>query len=328
MGMKNTDTNDSEGCCVMHKPRILVVGSANMDFVMRVDRLPLAGETVISSGTYEYIPGGKGANAAVAAARLGAEVLFCARLGNDLHGARLKEFYLSNGIASRFLTADKKRATGLAGILVEKDGTNRIVVYPGANEGITEDDLEDALLSYPDALFLQFEISDEIVRAAVHMAEKGNVPVFIDAGPARESYPLERLGKIEVFSPNETEAERYTGIAPTNANNALHACIRLRNRINAKYIVLKLGSRGAYVYDGVYSEIIPTYESDVVDTTAAGDAFSAAMTLEYLRSGDIVRAVKFANAVGTLTVMKPGASSSLPYAAEVDEFIKNRQIAL
>ncbi len=312
----------------MNKPRILVVGSANMDFVMRVNIIPNAGETVISNGSYEYIPGGKGANAAIAAARIGADVLFCARLGNDLHGNKLKEFYLANSINPRFITLDKKRATGLAGIIVEKNGNNRIIVYPGANEGITEDDLEEALLSYPDALFLQFEIADDIVQAAVNMANRSDVPVFIDAGPAREDYPLNKLGKIEVFSPNETETEKFTGIAPTNANNALHACIKLMNRIEAKYIVLKLGSRGAYVYDGVYSEIIPTYESEVVDTTAAGDAFSAAMTFEYLRSKDIVRAVKFANAVGTLTVTKHGASSSIPYIGEVEEFIKNRQIEL
>ncbi len=308
--------------------RILVVGSANMDFIMNVKRAPEAGETVVSYDRYEYVPGGKGANAAVAAARLGADVMFATRLGNDRNGEILRQVYESCGIAPRYIKTDKKHPTGLAGIVVEKNGSNRIITFPGANTAIDDDDLEEAFMCYPDALFMQFEIADDIILKAVKTANENKIPVFIDAGPAKVEFPFGNLGALEVFSPNETETYAYTGISPINAATALHACIKLRNKIDAKYIVLKLGSRGALVYDGVYSEIIPPYENEVVDTTAAGDAFTAALTYEYIKSGDIIRAAKFANVVGSIVVSRAGAYPSLPTADEVARFIQRKNIIL
>ncbi len=308
--------------------RVLVVSSANMDFVMRVGKLPEAGQTVIERRSYDYVPGGKGANSAVALARLGADSVFCARLGNDSHAQRLISLYKDDGIDTRFIINDRNAPTGLASIIVEENGNNRIVVYPGANAYLTPDDVEDAITCIPDAVLLHFEIPTDAVAAATQFAKQRGIPVFIDAGPARRNYPLDRLGPLEVISPNETETYALTGIMPQTMNDCLRAASVLMQKVQTKYVVIKLGDRGAYIHDGKYSEVVISHEVEVVDTTAAGDAFTAAMTLEYLKTGNIVRAVKYANVVGALVVGKAGASSSIPTAAQVEEFIAKNEIVL
>ncbi len=310
------------------KKRVLVVSSANMDFVMNVGRVPEAGQTVIERREYAYVPGGKGANAAMALAKLGADSIFCTRVGNDTHGQRLKNLYTESGIDARFVKMDRSAATGLASILVEEDGNNRIIVYPGANMNLTEDDIEDAFTCLPDALFMQLEIPDEAVITASKYAKKHGIPIFLDAGPARTDFPLDRLAPLEVISPNESETYALTGIMPNNSENCLRAAVTLMSKVDCKYVVIKLGGRGAYIHDGRYSQLLAAYEGEVVDTTAAGDAFTAAMTLEYLKTGDIIRAVKYANAVGTMVVGKAGASSSIPNEDQVAEFIRSRGIVL
>ncbi len=304
------------------KQRILAVGSTNTDFVARVDHVPDAGETIISDGTYAFVPGGKGANAAVAAARLGADVVFCARVGNDGNGKMLRSTYEAEHIDTRYLVTDKKLSTGLAAIFVESNGSNRITVFPGANSALCRDDVEEALTSYPDAMLIQFEIPLDTVYFAVEQANKGEVPVFIDAGPIIPDLDLSRLGKIEIFSPNESEAFSLTGIKPYDPESYIKICLDLYSKLDTKYVVLKLGHRGCYVYDGKMGIAIPSYSVNAVDTTAAGDAFTAAMTYEYLRSGDIKSACRYANAVGALTVTKSGALPSLPTEEEVLRFIR------
>lgn len=307
------------------KKRVLVVSSANMDFVMNMSRIPLAGETMIENGSYDYIPGGKGANSAVAFSKLGGDCVFCTRLGNDAHGARLRQVYKDSGIDTRFIFTDKTAKTGLAAIIVEESGANRITVYPGANFKLARNDIEEAFTCYPDAVFLQFEIPDSAIIATCEFAAKQGVPVFIDAGPARSDFPLDKLGTIEVFSPNESETRIYTGITPNTVENCLRAAIRLSTMVKAKYYVLKLGDRGAFVYDGRYHRIMPSLEVKAIDTTAAGDAFTAALTLDYLNTGDIYHACEYGNIVGAITVQRKGASVSIPTAEEVGLFIEQRK---
>lgn len=307
------------------KPRILVMSSANMDLMLRMRTLPRPGETVVEE-KYAYIPGGKGANAAVAAARLGADCVFCTRLGNDINGKLLREFYHDNHIDTRFITVDPEARTGLAAVMVEQNGANRIVVYPGANARIEPSDADDALSCLPDALFLQMEIAPETVIYASERAKYKCIPVFVDAGPAKKDFPLEKLQNVEIFSPNEVETEIFTGIRPDTMQNCMKACMALQKRVKAKYYVLKLGERGAYLYDGKFYQFVAAYDVKAVDTTACGDAFSAALTLEYLRSGNISRAVEFANIVGALTVMRAGAASSIPTEARVRDFITKNNL--
>lgn len=308
------------------KPRILAVGSTNIDFVANVEKVPSAGETIISGGAYSFVPGGKGANAAVAAARLGADVIFCARVGNDTYGKMLRTTYENEGIDTRYVTFDKEQSTGLAAIYVESSGANRITVFPGANHTLTEDMVEEAFTSYPDALLIQFEIPKDIVISSVRQANADGVPVFIDAGPIIPDLDLSSLGKIEIFSPNESEAFALTGIRPTDAESYIRICLDLYSRLDVKYIVLKLGDRGCYIYDGHMGEAVPSYNVAAVDTTAAGDAFTAALTFEYLRSGSIRSACRYANAVGAITVTKKGAFPSLPTEKQVLDFIKSSQL--
>lgn len=305
--------------------RVLVVGSANMDFVMNVRTLPNKSETIIERRNYEYIPGGKGANSALTLARLGADSIFCANLGADVHGQKLLELYRENGIDTRFIKTDKRFSTGLAAIMVEDNGDNRIVVYPGANRGLSPADVEDAMTCIPDAVLLQFEIPEEAVIAATKFAKMRNIPVFVDTGAVRKGSNIEELAPLEILSPNEMETFALTGVMPTNFDNCLKAATLLMQRVETKYVVIKLGERGAYIHDGRYSQFVSPYEVEAVDTTGAGDAFTAAMTLKYIEHHDIEKAVKYANAVGAIVVSKTGASSSLPTNSEVERFIEERE---
>ncbi len=304
------------------KSRVLVISSANMDFVQRMAKIPRAGETVVTDGTYSYIPGGKGANSAVAFARLGADTVFCSRVGRDRNGAALRRIYEREGIDTRFVAEDDENATGLASIIVEEGGANRIVVYPGANNHIHENEIEEAFTTYPDCVFMQFEIPFEAVATAASYAYDRGIPLFVDAGPVNESVELEKLKKAEIISPNETECEALTGIYPDSIENCLKASIRLCSMVEIRYVVLKLGRRGAFVYDGKYYHLVQGHRVSAVDTTAAGDIFSAALTYAYLKKGDILEAARFANLAAALSVTKEGAFPSIPTLAEVKEFSK------
>ncbi len=310
------------------KIRILTVSSANMDFVMNVRRLPAAGETMSESGSYSFVPGGKGANSAVAVQRLGGESVFCARLGNDANGNALKNLYIAEGIDTRFIVMDGKLPTGLAAIFVEPSGQNRIIVYPGSNTGLTERDITASMMCRPDALLMQTEIAAVTVLAAARHAASRGKPVLLDAGPADPDFPLEELPPLELFSPNEQETLVYSGIDPSNPQNCLRACMRLSERVRARFIVLKLGGRGCYIYDGKYYHCLPTYDVPCEDTTGAGDTFTAALTLEYLRTGDIVHAGKYANAAASISVSRAGAMPSIPTAEEVAAFVSYNGVEL
>ncbi len=297
--------------------RILVAGSSNIDFLLTTPYIPAPGETMLSSGKYAFTPGGKGANAAVAAKAMGADVVFCSRVGDDAYGDRLIALFNERGIDTRYIKVDRLEQTGLAVVMLEKSGANRIIVFSGANKKISDSDVEAAFSSYPDAVLTQFEIRPEAVIAAARLANDEGLPLFVDAGPADADFPLEKLERVEIFSPNETETEILTGIRPNNLENCLRASIALCNRVDIKYVVLKLGNRGCYVYDGKYCDLVSPYEVPVVDTTAAGDVFTAALTTEYLRTGKILDAAKFANAAGALAVSKLGAINSVPTEEEV-----------
>ncbi len=297
--------------------RILVAGSSSIDFRLATPYIPAPGETMLSAGRYNFAPAGKGANAAAAAAALGADAVFCSRVGDDAYGDRLIELFKERGIDTRYVKVDKTEQTGLNVVMVEKSGSNRVISYSGANAKISDTDIESAITCYPDGVLVQFELREEAVIAAAHHAAYDDIPLFVDAGPLKNDFPIEKLEKIEVFSPNEQETEILTGIRPNSLENCLRASIKLCNRVDIKYVVLKLGNRGCYVYDGKYCDLISPVEVNVVDKTAAGDVFTAALTTEYLRTGDILASARFANAAGALTVSKSGAISSIPTLDEV-----------
>jgi ribokinase len=308
-----------------NKPSILVVGSMNMDLVLKISRVPQAGESLIGE-TYQHIPGGKGANQAVAAARLGAQVSFAGRVGVDANGIKLREQMEKEGINTTFLKDDDEHQTGLAVILLEETGQNRILVYPGANMAIEDEDIEQVFQRDYDAALLQLEIPQKIVIKTFSLAKKRNIPVILDAGPAQD-FPLEEMQGLEILSPNETEAYALTGIQVDTIEEAEKAARILEKRSKARFIVIKMGSKGAVLYHNDNVQYFPAYNVQAVDTTAAGDAFTAAMGVEYIKHGDIAKAIQYANAVGALTVTRLGAQPSLPKSGEVDDFIKDSSIS-
>jgi ribokinase len=308
--------------------KILTVSSANMDLNMRVPVSPEKGETLMGI-SYKYVSGGKGANSATAVAKLGGESIFCAALGNDANGSTLRSIYEDTGIITDYIFTHPTLPTGLATVTVEADGANRIVVFSGANGALAGDyAIEVAKKTSPDAVFCHFEIPYDTVAALSHYCDKQGIPMFIDAGPADKNLDLSKLAPVFVFSPNETETEIFTGIAPNDEESCVLAAKKLMETVKAKYYVLKLGGRGVGVYDGENLTLIPTYPVKVVDTTSAGDSFTAAMTLEYMRSGDILHACRYGNAVASITVSRAGAGESIPNSDELAAFLKENGIVL
>ena len=306
--------------------RILVVSSANMDFVQRMHRIPARGETVTEDLSYAYVPGGKGANSAVAFARLGTACVFCTCLGDDENGKVLRALYEKEGIDTSHIAISREVPTGLASIIVEEDGSNRIIVYPGANAVISEEDIRAAFDCRPDAVYVQLEISQDAVVYASKLACERGIPFIVDAGPARADFPLSALGAVEIFSPNETETRIFTGIEPVDEASRLAAAKRLYETVNTKYVVLKLGSAGAYLYDGKSGVTLPSYSVKVVDTTAAGDTFTAALVRFYLDGEPIGRAVALANCAASISVSRAGASASIPTIEETMAFAAARNV--
>ena len=310
------------------QPRILTVSSANMDLNMRVKEAPVKGQTVFGK-SYSYVPGGKGANSASAIAKLGAESYFCTSLGNDNNGKALLTLYNRLGIRTEYIKTDSGLPTGLATVTVEDDGANRITVFSGANLSVSPEIAENAFYGVkPDAVFCHFEIPFETVVHISHICHNNGVPMFIDAGPADSALNLSLLSPVFVFSPNETETEIFTGICPDSEKSCYEAVKKLRSLVSAEYYVIKLGKRGAAVSDGDFLEFVPAFEVPVKDTTAAGDSFTAALTLEYVRSKDIIRSCRFGNAVAAVTVSRMGAAESIPTTDELSAFLCNKGIVL
>jgi ribokinase len=301
--------------------RILVAGSSSVDLLLNTPYIPAPGETLQTTGSYAFTPGGKGANTAVAVSSFGASSIFCTRVGDDTYGDRLITLFKEKGVDTRFVKVDRLEQTGLNVVTLEKGGKNRVISFSGANRKICEADIENAFSCYPDAVISQLEINPEAIVNAARLAADDGIKFFLDAGPARANFPLEKLERVEVLTPNETETEILTGIRPNTLENCLRASMALCNRVDIGYVVLKLGTRGCYVYDGKYCDLISPFDVEVVDRTAAGDVFTAALTSEYLRTNDILHSAKFANAAGALTVTKHGAIASIPTREEVESIL-------
>ena len=296
------------------KERILVVSSANVDLILNTDVIPKAGETVISKGDFAFVAGGKGANSARLCAALGCDTIFLCRLGDDRHGKRLIELYKKEGIDTRFIELDRDHPTGMAAVTV-CGGESRILVYPGANTALSAESVEEAFTTYPDGALVQMEIPDRAILAAGKFAKKTGAKLVVDAGPAKPGFPFAEMGGIDVFSPNETECAAYCGIVPATMEDCSRACIELGIKMRAKSVVLKLGERGAFVYDGMYTFMIPAYQVRAVDPTGAGDAFTAALTARIVSGDSLEDAARYANAAGAIATTHYGAYA--PTDAEI-----------
>ncbi len=297
-------------------PTIVVVGSVNMDLVVQCERLPREGETLFGRG-FQMIPGGKGANQAVAAARLGAKTVMAGRVGADPFGEQLLDNLRKEGIDTTPFRVDPAAPTGVALITIFESGNNSIVVAPGANMEMAPEDL-DALapvLAEADALITQFEAPLPVVERAFELAAEHGVTSVLDAGPAVEC-PDRILAKADLVSPNETEAEALTGVAVVDAASAERAAREILSK-GAKATVLKLGDKGCLVATPDRVEHVPGFAVDAVDTTAAGDAFTAGLALRIAEGADLFSAARYANAVGACACTKLGAQPAMPRPADV-----------
>lgn len=293
--------------------RIVVIGSINMDYVTQVDKLPERGET-ITAGNYYISPGGKGANQAVAAKRLGADVLMIGALGNDGAGQDLRGRLEKEGIdVSGILNTDT--ATGNAMITVDKNGSNTIVVFPGANskleiswiEGFKEE------IKNADCVITQLEIPMETVEASVKLAKKNGTKVILNPAPARE-IPAEVYRNTDIITPNETELAKLTGTEDIKKGAEI-----LLGR-GVQEVVVTLGDKGSYYLSKDKELLVKPVKIDAIDSTAAGDSFNAALAVALNEKIDVEASLRFSNIVGALTTTKAGAQDSLPYRDEVDNF--------
>jgi len=297
-------------------PDILVIGSLNADLVVRAPHFPQPGET-ISGEDLKVIAGGKGANQAVAAARLGANVSMLGRVGNDNFGDFLLDNLKSNHVDTTFIRRDKA-STGTATIIVDSNGQNSIVLSAGANGKVSTEDI-DKIQTDAKILLLQLEIPLETVLYAARWAKKKNMMVILNPAPARE-LPDELISLVDVIVPNESELSLLTGLPVTDIASAEDAARALLQR-GAKHVILTMGSRGALIVDTYTSTQVDTFKVDVVDTTAAGDAFIGGFA-SVLDSSSLLDAVRYGCACGALAVTKFGAQPSLPTKEEVDKFIQ------
>ncbi len=305
----------------MNKPKILVVGSMNMDlFLQQANRIGNHGESVIC-GDYGYATGGKGSNQALAAARLGGDVVAVGRLGKDANGDRLMESLNSAGVDTRYIVRDEEAQTGLAVMLVDQSGKYVSYVSIGANYRVCLEDVRKALEAEAfDMIVMQLEIPLETVYQTVELAREKNIPVFLDAGPAMH-IPLDRLKGLYILSPNEAETEALTGINVDTAEGALKAAKWLYEQAEPRYVILKLGSRGALLYDGKSAQFIECFKVDAVDSTAAGDTFGACLAVQLCKGRPIEEAIVTAHAAAGICVSRVGAQVSIPTEKEVEDFL-------
>ena len=297
---------------------ITVLGSSNTDMVVKTSAFPRPGETIIG-GEFFMFSGGKGANQAVAAARMGGEVRFVSRVGDDIFGQRALEEFRKEGIDARFVSVDKDSPSGTALILVNGEGENEIVVAPGSNGTLTELEVNDAreAIEGSDFLLMQLEVPLSAVVHAARLAHAKGVKVILNPAPARalpdELYPL-----LHLITPNETEAEILTGIAVIDDASQKMAAKALLAK-GVAHVILTLGSKGVYYTDGVKELRVPAPKVEVLDTTAAGDVFNGVLAAWLSQSMPWEAVLSLAVKAASLSVTKMGAQASMPYRNEVEE---------
>lgn len=305
----------------MPNKSIVVVGSSNTDMIIKLERIPRPGETVLG-GEFVMAAGGKGANQAVAAARAGGTVSLVAKVGGDVFGTQAVAGFRKDKINVQYVFQDKQAPSGVALIFVARDGENSIAVASGANARLMPADLKKARTAITRAatLLMQLETPLETVRAAAEIAAKRGVRVILNPAPARK-LDNALLKLITIITPNETEAEWLTGMAVKNEADAAKAAAALRAR-GVRTVVITLGARGAFVASNELCQLVPGFKVKPVDTTAAGDVFNGALAVALTEGAPMLEAVRFANAAGALSTTQMGAQPSAPKRREILKMLK------
>lgn len=301
---------------------IVVVGSLNMDLVVRCKQLPVAGETVHGTGTAQ-VPGGKGANQAAAAARLGIQTAMVGCVGNDSFGHTLKQSLTTVGVDVSAVQSSPRTTTGLALITVEDSGQNTIIVDAGANNILSPADIERATpqIAAASLLLLQLEVPLTVVQAGIRIARQSNVRVLLNPAPVPTIASLpDEIWQADWLCPNESEAAKLTGINVNSAATAIDAAAALAKR-NSGSVLVTLGHRGVLLATPTVCLHASAFKIRAVDATAAGDAFAAAFAVALAEGCTNSEAIRFASAAGAIAASRPGASTSLPARADVEQLL-------
>jgi ribokinase len=305
------------------KAKIVVVGSSNTDMILKLDRIPKPGETILG-GEFVTAAGGKGANQAVAAALAGGAVTLIARVGQDMFGEQAIAGFVEAGINVGHVQRDKS-SSGVALIFVAKDGENSIGVGSGANAKLSPADVRKAKTAFAaaTAVVMQLETPLATVQAAADLAHTKRALVILNPAPA-QPLPDSLLKKISILTPNETEAELLTGIQVIDdASCSRAANVLLRKGV--KTVIITLGSRGAFVATSASKQLVPGFKVKPVDTTAAGDTFNGALAVALAEDMPMIDAVRFANAAAAISVMRMGAQPSAPDRKEIEMLLNGEK---
>ncbi len=298
---------------------ILVVGSLNMDMVFNVDHYPEAGETVMSHD-FALHSGGKGANQAYAAGKLGGQVHMIGCVGSDAYGRMLTDNLRSVGVDTGAVEVMEGLSSGLAGIAVNKKGENRIIVVPGANACLLPETLDrhDDLIMQSDYVITQLETPVDTVLTLASKAKACGKIMILDPAPARPDLPDELFSLIDILKPNETELQILTGLLTDTCDNVVRAARQLVEK-GVGHVVVTLGERGSVIVDSENAIYVPAVNVEAVDTTAAGDAFTAGMVCAMAEGCGMEEAVRFANKVSSIVVTRRGAQTSIPDRSETKD---------
>ncbi len=303
------------------KNKIIVIGSSNTDMIVKVKNIPRPGETVLGT-EFLTVPGGKGANQAVAAARTGGNVSFIACVGNDTFGQQAIEQYKKHNIDTTNIKTIENVASGIALINVAQSGENSISVAPGANARLMPEHIEacEQEIKQAKVVLLQLEIPVQTVKTAIDIAHKHGVKIILNPAPA-QLIDDETLKKVDFFTPNETEIELFYQKEIKSTSDLKYAAGRFIQK-GTKNVLITLGKEGVFAFSPDINQIIPSYSVNTVDTTAAGDVFNGALAVAVCEGTPLRKAIRFANAAAALTVTKMGAQSSIPDRQEITEFLK------
>ncbi|HGM5491370.1 TPA: ribokinase [Serratia fonticola] len=307
----------------METAKLVVLGSINADHILNIKQFPQPGETVIGQ-QYKVAFGGKGANQAVAAGRSGADIAFIACVGADDIGERIRQQLASDRIDTQPIEAITDNTTGVALIFVNAEGENVIGIDAGANAAVTPDYLNRYRQKVidADALLMQLESPLETVIAAAKLAKQHQTQVILNPAPACE-LPDELLAMIDMITPNETEAQRLTGVAVNNDADADRAAKILHDK-GIGCVIITLGSRGVWLSENGKGKLVPGFKVKAVDTIAAGDTFNGALVTALLEGKVMSDAVRFAHAAAAIAVTRPGAQPSVPWREEIDAFLQQQ----